>query len=262
MSLSLDFTGSNATNYVPGETQPIGPSQDNVIYLYPLKGPFYYRNLVVTYTDANSGATSILTPGIDYSPAINFPMIGVANNQVIYGALCINNNALNGTITISYQALGGNWAINPTQIFNYINQNLFNSNNAFPALVAFPALTKADGVTPLVLNTVANITLAQGLNPVVGLGLEYLPQISNSSKNVGSQVFASVQNAIGVAVGATQSGASYVNIKNNGAIGIIVAGGTLSPGDSVSLQARTGESIGPVSYDVPAGGSALITTLV
>ena len=260
MSLSLDFTGALGANSITEEAQTVTPAPDSAIYIYTANGPFFAKNLVVQFTDANSGATTTLVAGLDYLPVINFPMIGVSTGLQIYGAVQLLNFNLTGTIKLNYQALGGSWTMDPVQIQNYVSANMFNPNNAFMALVPNTQLTRVDGITPLTLDSQANITLAQTKYGSIRLGIAYLPSINNGSKSVGVQRVAGVISATNT-TGTTLAGAIYVAIKNVGTGSITVAGGAVPAGDEVVFTARPGETIYPITYTVPSSGTARISTL-
>jgi hypothetical protein len=262
MSLSLDFTGAAGPNLVSGETRTINQAAYGVTYITLANGPFFAKGLVVTYTDKLNSAARTLVMGVDFDPVINFPLIGATTNQLIYGALLFYDNALDGTLTVNYHALGGNWTIVAGQIYDYLNSNYFNPNGAFMALAAVPGILQADTVTPLLLNSVASITLAQTLYPSVTLGVEFLPLVAGGTKGAVNSRVASVINVAANGSGATPAGASYVRIKNNGTGAITAAGGSLAAGEEIALTAPPGESIYPIPYAVPAGGSALVVVLL
>jgi len=266
MSLSLDFTGSLPANKVTAESVVLTPTTLTAIYATLTKGPFFNNNLVVTFTDLYSGVTTPMTRGVDYDSTFNFPQIGISTNAQIYGALCFYDTSLNGTITVTYQALGGQWSFDLSQISSYLDSNLCNPGIAYPALVPNIALTRADNVTPLVLNSQANIAYAQGLVTKYPSGftlnIKYLPLITNGSKNIANQRFPTIINVPASTAGVTSPGCVLVTIKNNGAVAMSAAGGTLQAGETATFTARLGETIYPVNYATIAGGSALITTLV
>ena len=263
MSLALDFTGNLSANKVTGETATLVPTTLVSTYVTLQKGPFFNNNLVVTFTDLYSGVTTPMTRGVDFDSVVNFPQVGIATNTQIYGALCFYDVSLTGTLTIQYQALGGNWYIDPVQITSYLDGNLCNPNIAFQALVPSVQLVRVDGVTPLVLNSAANITAAQAKYTTgITLNVKFIPLIANGSKNVATQRFPAIINVPASTAGCTPPGCTQVTIKNNGTAAMTAAGGALLVGESVSFIARTGETIYPINYATIASGSALITTLI
>ena len=166
MSYPLDETGTAASNLVVGEQKSVKTiGLGTSLYVFLANALFYSKGFIVQYTDMG-GITRTLTKGTDYS--FDFMIDGVVSGNPIYGVLKLDNTQLNGTITVQYQTVGGNWAFNKPQVIQFQRENSFNPRLAYYAVVPYPPLLDTDGVSPIVLNSPEALTQAQALaNPVM-----------------------------------------------------------------------------------------------
>ena len=174
MTYALDTTGLSANNLVTGETHSVTPAiLSNFGYVILSHGPFFGQNLNVIYTPAGGSPVTFVL-GTDYTTTFSIPGIGNSIATQIWGALEFYNITLNGTITVTYQALGGSWVFNTTQIANYLNSNAFNASTEVIDLVPVPPLYLPNN--PSVawpINSVNSLVIAQAQTTNISLGIEY-----------------------------------------------------------------------------------------
>lgn len=118
ISYPLDITGLASSNLIQDELQTITEVNSNTYrILIPKFAPFYLNNLVLKYVDIHSVETT-LEEHKDYFVCL--PFIGGARalGKLIYGAISINNKYIAGTLKVTYQALGGPWAVNKDAIIS------------------------------------------------------------------------------------------------------------------------------------------------
>jgi hypothetical protein len=180
MTLALDTTGLATANRIEGEQIAVTPAVLNTFgCLYPAAGPIFDKNFAITYTPATVGATaSPLVKGTDYDFKFELEGFDEDTSGKVWGAICLFNQSLNGTIEISYQALGGNWTIDQQAVRNYLNSNQFNSNIQHQVLVSKDPLHLPNN--PLAewpLNSIEAITIAQSQMPNIILSVAF---VSNS----------------------------------------------------------------------------------
>ena len=176
MKFPLDGTGSASSNRVLGETIEIvnGNAQyNNLVFLSA--APFYSENFVLTLTDAG-GAVRTLTLGKDYRFFLKLRRTDEVANNTIYGALKLMSNNLTGTLTASYQSLGGEMVINQGQVIAYLGSNVFNNNIAFEALVPYPAVRIPSSASfDWPMDSMANISQALAAKGFISWGSAYMP---------------------------------------------------------------------------------------
>jgi hypothetical protein len=174
MPLSLDTSGLATANRVEGEQITLTPSilaTFGCIYL--AQGPFFGKNFAISYTAAAPGSTAVpLQLGIDYDFKFELPGFGSTPQDKVWGAINLYNQGLNGTLSVSYQSLGGNWIIDQQAIKNYLNSNQFNSNVQYIALVARDPLHLPNNPSAeWPLNSIQSVMIAQAQIPAPGITL-------------------------------------------------------------------------------------------
>lgn len=126
ISYPLDITGLASSNLIQDELQTITEVNSNTYrILIPKFAPFYLNNLVLKYVDIHSVETT-LEEHKDYFVCL--PFIGGARalGKLIYGAISINNKYIAGTLKVTYQALGGPWAVNKDAIISSLIESQSN----------------------------------------------------------------------------------------------------------------------------------------
>jgi hypothetical protein len=105
-----DLTGALGANLISNEKQTV--SGNNPIanrLVRPSCAPFYAHGLVLRYY--SSGQTlSTATLGVDYFPVYELQDLSQVTAYPVYGAIKIVNPSVLGTIFLTYQTLGGNFA--------------------------------------------------------------------------------------------------------------------------------------------------------
>lgn len=175
MSLLLDTTGVAPSNLVTNEIHLITPQLlGNFGYIFLTKGPFFGGGLSVSYTPIG-GAAIALTLGVDYQVAFELLGFGHTEATKVWGAVEFINPNLNGTLRVTYQALGGNWTFATTAISNYLNSNAFNGTVQKMVLVpATPLYLPTNPYAVWPLNSIPSITIAQAQESSIALSIEYV----------------------------------------------------------------------------------------
>lgn len=126
ISYPLDITGLASSNLITDELQTITEVNSNTYrIIIPKFVPFYLNNLVVKYVDIHSVET-ILEEKKDYFICLPFVGGTRALGKLIYGAISLNNKYIAGTIKVTYQALGGPWAVDKDAIVKHFMETQSN----------------------------------------------------------------------------------------------------------------------------------------
>lgn len=115
MTYALDPTGHALQNIVLGEAKTIQAKTSGHLFVVPNFGPFEESSLVVKYIDT-TGASTVLTPGIDYRPGFQFTDATAKCNLPFYGCIEFLDLTLQGTVIYNYQSLGGSYVLSAPQI--------------------------------------------------------------------------------------------------------------------------------------------------
>ena len=104
----FDPTGTLATNKVINEAHAINPPEHSDYYfIVPLNAPFFQTNLKVQHHPSGR----VLQEGVDFSLGYKFIQASLGVATPIYGAICIYDLTLSGSLEVTYQTLGGVWSI-------------------------------------------------------------------------------------------------------------------------------------------------------
>ena len=173
MSFPLDTTGLAPTNLVVNEAQTTQSIYSSgYANAFMANGPFYAGGFSVSYTPTD-GAAVPLVLGADYFLIYQMPGLQADGTNLVYGGIQLSSTTLNGTLSFTYQALGGSWSIDVGQIYLYLEKNYLNSNVVFAAMVPNPNFYTA--ASQINTSTYENITASLSLVPIIHLGIEYLP---------------------------------------------------------------------------------------
>ena len=105
---AFDQTGLLANNLIVGEVHSVSSLFfRNFNYVIPNLAPFYIDNLIVHLT-VNSTTTQLFE-GTDYTLSMLYVGASRSVGKNIYGAIVLNSAIGTGTITLSYQTIGGPW---------------------------------------------------------------------------------------------------------------------------------------------------------
>lgn len=105
----FDPTGALSSNLISNEQHTISPPDySDHYFVVPLVAPFFGDSLKVVHY----GSGRELVEGVDYALAYQFNEATQALAQPVYGALSIYQRDLAGVLELTYQTVGGVWAIN------------------------------------------------------------------------------------------------------------------------------------------------------
>ena len=190
MSFSLDTTGQSASNFVAAEVHAITPALlANFGYLFLNQGPFFGLNLTITYTPTAAPSTPVvLLLGKDYTFTFSLPGFGNTETSSVWGAIDFFNPNLSGALTISYQALGGNWTFNQNNIATYLNSNFFNGGSQVIQLVPSAPLYLPNIPTAIwPINSIQSIVIAQAQLPNIDLSVIFVTLEAPATLNAQTQ---------------------------------------------------------------------------
>ena len=159
MSYILDGTGASPDNLVSNEliqVNTVGKAEPQLHFLDNVL--FYSKNFVAVYTDLNGGVRTLVY-GTDY--LFDFKISGIVDDNPIYAALRIENQTLNGTVALTYQALGGNWSLPLLSVREFLNSTNYNDRVSYVSLAPETPIISADAKTPIVLNTLGALEYSQ-----------------------------------------------------------------------------------------------------
>jgi len=173
----LDTTGLLTSNLIVDELHTLTEVNANTYrILVPEFAPFYLDNFQLKYTDS-TGNVTILQEGVDY--VFCLPYIGASRSiaKMLYGAVSINDNIINGTLKIRYQTLGGDWTADRDYVLEAIAESVYNPRitvwdvvtnkpSLFPPINHDQSMDYIYGYQDLIdgINSLAN-TIATGPNP-------------------------------------------------------------------------------------------------
>jgi len=157
IAFQLDVTGKNPDNLVTNEVHSITEANFNDFYfIIPQFSPFFTNNLAVIYKD-NNGNTTIMQENVDYFLGLPYYGAQRAIGIPIYGAIVFSNVYTSGTVSITYQTIGGDWT---------------NPNNFLYAALAQlgynPLIARYDQISN-VPSTFPPVAHEQPLNSVMGM---------------------------------------------------------------------------------------------
>ena len=266
MTMSIDASGVLSANLVTNEVNGTAAIYATALKeIYPAAGPFYATGLIVQYTDTLAN-TSVLALGTDYSLQYTIPLLVSTNGSAVYGAIRLKNLALNGTIKISYQALGGSWVYQVADIASYQTQNYLNAQTQQVVLAPDPTIYAATNGT--VLDSYSNIAAFQTLFAPVKLGVQYIASSGLASGGSGAPLATNAAQETGGNLDAINSSTASASTKLTGILAALQAqqnntstvwfdGNTVPPTYYVrreSLAQFTG--VVTVTWETPAGAVA------
>ena len=173
MTLAIDTTGILEANLVSNETHLTQDLYNNTFdVIFPTNGPFYQEGLILTYMPIDwEGTPFTLVQDVDFSLGLIMPNIIANTTNQVYGAIQLKDHHLDGTITLTYQALGGAWIYSPLQIRQYSEQVYYNVNTQERTLVPNPHIYKQ--FTGIDLTSFSNVVASLALVSPISLGMKY-----------------------------------------------------------------------------------------
>ncbi len=146
----LDTTGINASNLIPNELHVL-TEVNNSTYrvLVPDFSPFYLDNFSITHTDTLGNITT-LQPDVDYIFTLPYLAGSRSIGKMLYGALSISSNIIDGTLSITYQTLGGTWIADKNLVLTTIANINYN-----PVITTWDAVTNIQDTFPPINHSLA-----------------------------------------------------------------------------------------------------------
>ena len=267
MTLIVDPSGVLSANLVSNEATTTTAAYASALKeIYPGAGPFYATGLIVQYVDT-LGNASVLALGTDYSLQYSIPLVIASNGSAVYGAVRLKNLTLNGTIKLTYQALGGSWFFQAADIASYQTQNVLNPITQMAVLSPDPSIYAATNST--VLDSFTNIIAFQTLFAPVKLGVQYVSISGSSTVAPGNTGLApNASQETGGNLDAINASTASASTKLSGILAALQAqqtntstvwfdGNTVPPTYYVRRESTTQlTGVTTVSWETPAGAVA------
>ncbi len=151
----FDYTGTFGQNLVQNEVHPLTEANfRDFFYVIPKYAPFFTNNLSITYKTGNTVIPLVVD--VDYYLALPFYGATRSIGVPVYGAIAFNNKYTHGSVSISYQTIGGTWVCNTDDLYTALANLAYN-----PRIVPYDQIAN----TP---TTFPPINHNQGLTSVMG----------------------------------------------------------------------------------------------
>jgi len=219
----VDYSGRNAANLITNEQQVLtGVTGHDYYFIIPRYAPYFESSLTISFK-ALSGEVRVLKSGIDYYPTHYFLGASRACASQIYSSITFLNQALVGTVTMSYQTLGGEWVEDTGTIAEVLADRVRN-----PRITTWEQVVDLPGLFPVV-DHAWNLVDMVGMSAVVdalgrvsdaianaasALAVQHLNDISNPHKVTAEQVGAVTPSQLTAAVSSALAEAGAANTDN------------------------------------------------
>ena len=124
--LETDRTGMAIGNLVMREphvlTEVNSRSKRTIV---PVHGPFYLNNLLLEIK-APDGTYSPLVLGQDYTPVFRYRACEIATSKEVFGGLSVQRELVEGSLCLTYQAVGTAWAGDRNYVLEAIASSVLN----------------------------------------------------------------------------------------------------------------------------------------
>lgn len=138
-----DPSGVSPANRVRDETHVLTELNDRVYrVIVPKFSPFFDTGLVVKFVE-NNGTVRTLEKGVDYNVAYRYQAASMSTGKMIYGAISVKTTLVNGTLTVGYQTLGGEWVADQAYVLEQLTEAIYN-----PRIVYWDQLTNVQQTYP------------------------------------------------------------------------------------------------------------------
>jgi hypothetical protein len=122
----FDPTGKKISNKITGEQQVLtAASFRDFHFIVPKFGPYFVDSLIVSIKTITN-EVRLLNRGVDYLPSHWFIAASRACSAPIYGSISFLDLDLVGTLTLTYQTLGGDWVQDDTHLAEILADRLHN----------------------------------------------------------------------------------------------------------------------------------------
>lgn len=195
----LDPTGLSPGNLITDEVHVLTEvNSDQYRILIPVFAPFHLDNFSLKHV-TSTGDVVVLQPDVDYYFCL--PYIGASRSigKMIYGAVSINTQLIEGVLQVSYQTLGGEWVGDPNFVRERLAELIYNPRvtvwdvvtnkpNQFPPINHQQDFNTVYGQQELIaaVNGVA-AQIAAGPNPTVPV-VRHLTDTENPHETTAAQV--------------------------------------------------------------------------
>lgn len=126
-----DESGVNPANLVRGETHVLTELNDRVYrIIVPKFAPFFLTGVSVKFIE-NNGTVRTLVQGVDYQVVYRYQAASMSIGKMLFGAISIKTTLINGTISLSYQTLGGKWVADQAYVLERLAENIYNPRTAY-----------------------------------------------------------------------------------------------------------------------------------
>lgn len=156
----FDPTGLSAANKITNEIDTLTPvNYRDYSLIIPRYAPFFADSLTITFRDTNNTVVP-LVEGVDYYLGYWYIGASRACAKPVYGSIQFLNTSLSGTLTISYQTIGGRWTLSEADIAEILADRLEN-----PRVTSWEQVTGVPIVFP-VINHVWDLVDQVGLSDI------------------------------------------------------------------------------------------------
>jgi len=122
----LDPTGLSPGNLITNENHVLTEvNSDAYRILIPVFAPFYLDNFSLKHL-LPTGETQTLQPDVDYYMCLPYMGASRSIGKMIYGAISINTQLVEGILQVTYQTLGGEWVGDPGYVRERLAEYTFN----------------------------------------------------------------------------------------------------------------------------------------
>jgi len=180
----FDPTGVNPNNLISNELHSLTEANfRDFYYIIPDNAPFYTNNLSITLKQTN-GNLVYLTENVDY--LLGLPYYGLTRSigMPVYGAITFSSSFTSGSISLTYQTVGGPFTTNNNDLYTALAQLGYN-----PLIAMFDQISNVPPTLPPVSHD-------QSLNTIMGMD-QLVAAINNLSQSVASQEI-NMQNQLAV----------------------------------------------------------------
>jgi hypothetical protein len=191
---AFDPTGVLPANKITAEQQILTVvSGKDYHYLIPTHAPFFAESMRIVYRDLE-GIEHPLNEGIDYHYGFEFIGASRACAKAIYGSIVFLDLQLAGVVTLVYQTIGGQWALDVSSDLTLLSDTLRN-----PRVASWEQVVAVPTVFPPVSHE-WNLTDMVGMSEVVGAVTEITAAVAASVNKVPQEMpyFYPTKNQVGL----------------------------------------------------------------
>lgn len=194
MTYDLDPTGQNPNNLIVDELHSITEANFRDYYfIVPIKAPFFIDNFILKFINI-LGEETILQEGLHFNFALPFKGATRSIGKNIYGAIVLVNPNITGSVSVTYQTLGGPWIADQLLVLNTLAEKAYNLR-----MVLWDEVTNVQQVFPPI-NHNDSYEMVYGQEAVIS-GLDRITQaivqgqsqpynlIRNLTASIGDQYF-------------------------------------------------------------------------